>query len=83
VLWAMWRHDTVFDPARVGLGSATGLAREAQSRPARRETPSPTAWGAWSQPRPTGRRAAYWALPAKRAWSATTVPCLRRGRRRC
>ena len=30
VLWAMWRDDTVYEPARVGLASARGLRREAQ-----------------------------------------------------
>jgi transposase len=30
VLWAMWRHDTVCDPARVGKASARGLAEQAQ-----------------------------------------------------
>jgi hypothetical protein len=30
VLWAMWRDNTVFEPARVGFASARGLRREAQ-----------------------------------------------------
>ena len=30
VLWAMWRDDAAYDPARVGLRSATGLARHAE-----------------------------------------------------
>ena len=30
VLWAMWRDDAAYDPARVGLRSATGLARQAE-----------------------------------------------------
>ena len=30
VLWAMWRDDTADDPARVGLRSTTGLARQAE-----------------------------------------------------
>jgi transposase len=30
VLWAMWRHDAVYDPASVGRRSAHGLARQAQ-----------------------------------------------------
>lgn len=30
VLWAMWRDDTAYDPARVGIRSATGLARHAE-----------------------------------------------------
>jgi transposase len=30
VLWAMWRDDIAYDPARVGLRSATGLARQAE-----------------------------------------------------
>jgi transposase len=31
VLWAMWRHDQVYDPALVGRASARGLARAAAS----------------------------------------------------
>lgn len=31
VLWAMWRDDTVYEPALVGLATARGLRREAQS----------------------------------------------------
>jgi transposase len=30
ILWAMWRDDTVYDPRRVGLSSARGLAVQAQ-----------------------------------------------------
>ena len=30
VLWAMGRDDIAYDPARVGLRSATGLARQAE-----------------------------------------------------
>ena len=31
VLWSMWRHGTVYDPAKVGLASARGLSQAAQS----------------------------------------------------
>ncbi|HEX2574017.1 MAG TPA: IS110 family transposase [Polyangia bacterium] len=31
VLWAMWRDQTVYEPARVGKPSAQGLERQAQS----------------------------------------------------
>jgi transposase len=31
VLWAMWRHGTVYEAALVGAASARGLARQAQS----------------------------------------------------
>jgi transposase len=30
VLWAMWRNDTPYDPARVGSRSARGLAQQAE-----------------------------------------------------
>jgi transposase len=30
VLWSMWRHDTVYDPSRVGLASARGTEHAAQ-----------------------------------------------------
>jgi transposase len=30
VLWALWRDDTVYDPARVGQASASGLFAQAQ-----------------------------------------------------
>ena len=30
VLWAMWRDDTAYDPARVGVRTAIGLTRQAQ-----------------------------------------------------
>jgi transposase len=30
ILWALWRDDTVYDPARVGRASAEGLAAQAQ-----------------------------------------------------
>lgn len=31
VLWAMWRRDTVYDPALLGQSSVRGLQRQAQS----------------------------------------------------
>lgn len=31
VLWAMWRDNTVYEPARVGLATARGLRRDAQA----------------------------------------------------
>jgi transposase len=31
ILWALWRDDTVYEPARLGLASARGHRREAQS----------------------------------------------------
>jgi transposase len=31
VLWALWRDDTVYDPARVGHASAAGLKAQAQN----------------------------------------------------
>jgi hypothetical protein len=37
VLWAMWRDDTVYEPARLGLAGARGLRREAQRLELRRE----------------------------------------------
>lgn len=58
VLWAMWRDDTAYDPARVGLRSATGLTRQAEDiefradamkraaeRPPRRPSPRTQAKG--------------------------------------
>jgi transposase len=30
VLWAMWRHGTVYDPSRLGIASAAGIAKHAQ-----------------------------------------------------
>lgn len=30
ILWAMWRDDTAYDPARVGSSSAAGLERQSQ-----------------------------------------------------
>jgi len=35
VLWAIWRKDTVYDPALVGRASAKGLTQEAQTAKAR------------------------------------------------
>jgi transposase len=31
ILWAMWRHNTVYESERVGRGSANGLEKHAQS----------------------------------------------------
>jgi transposase len=35
ILWAMWRKDTVYDPAVVGGASAHGLTQQAQTTAAR------------------------------------------------
>jgi transposase len=31
VLWAMWKHNTVYDPIRLGRASTTGLVEQAQT----------------------------------------------------
>jgi transposase len=37
VLWAMWRDGTVYDPAKLGLASAAGTARQASALTAQAE----------------------------------------------
>jgi transposase len=56
VLWAMWRDDMAYDPARVGIQCATGLARHAEDTEFRADAMKRVAQKARQRARPHERK---------------------------